>query len=101
MAQETMKIIIDKEQFSDELSELSSVVKARTTLPVLRFAHLEVQEGHLFITADDLECRLTRYVKAVEGTESVEGACLLPFKLIGEWLKQAQEGPLVIEGKDS
>ena len=88
-----MSITVDSSLFGSALALVSSVAKARTTLPLLNNVKLSANDGALRLTATDLDCFFSKSIP-VTCTDPV--VCLVPFRLAKEWLDGAGKGQLTI-----
>lgn len=92
-----MKVTLDAHQFAAELKAVSSVIKTRTTLPVLCYTRLHALDGRLAISATDTDCFYSRYTDAAT---SDAAPCLLPTRTVLEFLSNGSAGPITVEGND-
>lgn len=76
-----MKVTVDRKALSDELALAASIMQARSLIPILSHVLLSAQDGHLTISATDLDLSLRLEIDA--DVESPGGA-LLPAKRLLE-----------------
>lgn len=92
-----MSLVVDKVAFAEQLAAVSAVVKAKSTIPVLSYVKLEAlmseKEDAVFLSATDLDNHYRRSVAAEVGSEF---SCLLPARMIREWLASVGPGSLVV-----
>lgn len=74
-----MKLTISKDQIIAGLQAVQNVVSTRTTLPILSNVLVEAKEGHLELTATDLDVTISC---KVEAKVTSTGATTLPVKKI-------------------
>jgi DNA polymerase-3 subunit beta len=75
-----MEARLNRLEFLGELAPMQGIVERRTTIPVLSHVLLKAGEGHLHLTATDLEVSLTSWCKAEvqeEGSIAIQAKKLL------------------------
>ena len=92
-----MQFTIPQERFLSVLERASSVVPAKTTMPILRTVHLAVAKNEMAVSATDLELIITSRV-AVDAPD--DGTAVVPAKRLLELARVLQSDQLVkIEGE--
>jgi DNA polymerase III subunit beta len=92
-----MKLSISKEQLLTGLQSVQNVVNSRTTLPILNNVLLQASEGHLKLTATDLDVTVSC---SVEANVSAPGATTLPVKKISSIARELGANELEMEVDD-
>ncbi|MBQ4315442.1 MAG: DNA polymerase III subunit beta [Lentisphaeria bacterium] len=59
-----MKFVVDREKLQRALAHVSSIIGARSTLPLLGNVLIEAEDGKLTLTTTDLEMRMTTSIEA-------------------------------------
>ena len=90
-----MKFRITKENFLSGLQQVQHVVSTRTTLPILSNVLLEVKDGQLHLTTNDLDVGVRARV-SVEETET-EGATTLPARRLVNIVKELPTQEILVE----
>lgn len=93
-----MKITISKRALSEAISAVSSVIRTRTTLPVLSRIKLDACKSATSLYGTDLDCA---YVRTVEASVIEPGTVLLPASRVREWLGVVDGANVTIEADDS
>jgi DNA polymerase III sliding clamp (beta) subunit (PCNA family) len=89
-----MSLSVAKAAFSKALDSVSSVIKAKASIPVLSYVKLEADtEGGVNLTSTDLDCF---YRRSVEADVNVDFSCLLPVRMVKEWLAGVGSGKLAV-----
>ena len=89
-----MKLTIAKEQLLIGLQAVQNVVNSRTTLPILNNVLLQANEGHLKLTATDLDVTVSC---SVEATVAIPGATTLPVKKLSNIARELGASELEME----
>lgn len=92
-----MKLAITKEQLLTGLQSVQNVVSSRTTLPILNNVLLQASEGHLKLTATDLDVTVSC---SVEATVNSPGATTLPVKKLSSIARELATNELELEVDD-
>jgi DNA polymerase-3 subunit beta len=92
-----MKLTIAKEQLLLGLQSVQNVVNSRTTLPILNNVLLQAGEGHLKLTATDLDVTVSC---SVEASVAAPGATTLPVKKISSIARELGGNELEMEVDD-
>jgi DNA polymerase-3 subunit beta len=90
-----MKLKITKDLFLRTLSQVSSAVERRHTLPILSNLKLEVTLTHLTLTASDLEVELVAVVRLPEGACLEAGATTLSARKLMDICKSLPNAALI------
>ncbi len=89
-----MKFTITQEAFAEGLQNAVSAVNPRSTLPILSNVLLQAADGHLVLTATDLEFTVRTSVPAQVGKA---GATTLPAKRISTLVKDLPKADIEVE----
>ncbi len=89
-----MKLSIGKDQLGDGLQAIHSIVPSRTTLPILSNALVRTVEGHVDLTATDLDVTISA---TVDARVDVPGAVTIPVKKLASIVKELAVGEIEIE----
>ena len=84
-----MKLKADRATLLRALAHVQSVVEKRNTIPILANVMIAVREGHLALTATDMEIAI---VEDVPATTSRNGACTAPAATLYEIVRKLPEG---------
>lgn len=90
-----MKLKITKDLFLRALSQVSSAVERRHTLPILSNLKLEVTPTHLTLTASDLEVELVAVVPLPDGACLEAGATTLSARKLMDICKSLPASALI------
>jgi len=90
-----MKLKITKDLFLRALSQVSSAVERRHTLPILSNLKLEVTLTHLTLTASDLEVELVAVVPLPDGACLEAGATTLSARKLMDICKSLPSAALI------
>ena len=90
-----MKLKITKDLFLRALSQVSSAVERRHTLPILSNLKLEVTSTHLTLTASDLEVELVAVVPLPDGACLEAGATTLSARKLMDICKSLPSAALI------
>ena len=90
-----MKLKITKDLFLRALSQVSSAVERRHTLPILSNLKLEVTSTHLTLTASDLEVELVAVVPLPDGACLEAGATTLSARKLMDICKSLPNAALI------
>ncbi|MBC7752333.1 MAG: DNA polymerase III subunit beta [Candidatus Saccharibacteria bacterium] len=90
-----MKLKITKDLFLRALSQVSSAVERRHTLPILSNLKLEVTFTHLTLTASDLEVELVAVVPLPDGACLEAGATTLSARKLMDICKSLPSAALI------
>ena len=90
-----MKLKITKDLFLRALSQVSSAVERRHTLPILSNLKLEVTPANLTLTASDLEVELVAVVPLPEGACLEAGAITLSARKLMDICKSLPSAALI------
>ncbi len=90
-----MKLKITKDLFLRALSQVSSAVERRHTLPILSNLKLDVTETHLTLTASDLEVELVAVIPLPEGACLEAGATTLSARKLMDICKSLPNAALI------
>jgi DNA polymerase-3 subunit beta len=90
-----MKLKITKDLFLRALSQVSSAVERRHTLPILSNLKLEVTSTHLTLTASDLEVELVAVVPLPDGACLEAGATTLSARKLMDICKSLPAAALI------
>lgn len=86
-----MKFLVPSSALLRQIQILSGVLNASNTLPILENFLFEIEDGHLTISASDLETTMTTKM----GIESKEnGTIAVPAKILLDTLKSLKDQPL-------
>lgn len=78
-----MKFIVLQSNFAKALSQVSRIVSARTTLPVLSNILIEAKKGKIQLSATDLEVAIT---SQATGKIEEEGSITIPARLLSDYV---------------
>lgn len=92
-----MKLSIAKDQLSDGLQSIHTIVPSRTTLPILSNALVRTVEGQVELTATDLDVTISA---TVEAKVDVPGAVTLPVKKLASIVRELAVGDIEFEVDD-
>jgi DNA polymerase-3 subunit beta len=90
-----MKLKITKDLFLRALSQVSSAVERRHTLPILSNLKLDVTQSHLTLTASDLEVELVAVIPLPEGACIEAGATTLSARKLMDICKSLPAAALI------
>jgi DNA polymerase-3 subunit beta len=90
-----MKLKITKDLFLRALSQVSSAVERRHTLPILSNLKLDVTSTHLTLTASDLEVELVAVVPLPDGACLEAGATTLSARKLMDICKSLPNAALI------
>ena len=90
-----MKLKITKDLFLRALSQVSSAVERRHTLPILSNLKLDVTATHLTLTASDLEVELVAVIPLPEGACLEAGATTLSARKLNDICKSLPAAALI------
>ncbi|MSR69286.1 MAG: DNA polymerase III subunit beta [Phycisphaerales bacterium] len=91
----SMKIVCDRTALVDALTMASSVVMARTTIPVLLCVKLSARDGTLHLQATDQDIRLSLSLASVEVQS--DGEALIPADKLAQIVRSCDDTTLTIE----
>ena len=93
-----MKFTVPKDELSNGLRKVLSVVSPRTTLPALNNVLLEAKDDTVQLTTTDLEvCMQT----AVPATITEEGSTTLPARKLGQIINVLPKGEVIMETQEN
>jgi DNA polymerase-3 subunit beta len=84
-----MKLKADRATLLKALAHIQSVVEKRNTIPILANVMITVRDGHLTLTATDMEIAV---VEEVAASSSRNGACTAPAATLYEIVRKLPEG---------
>jgi len=84
-----MKLKADRATLIRALAHIQSVVEKRNTIPILANVLIAVRDGHLTLTATDMEIAV---VEEVAAGSSRNGACTAPAATLYEIVRKLPEG---------
>ena len=84
-----MKLKADRATLLKALAHIQSVVEKRNTIPILANVMISVRDGHLTLTATDMEIAV---VEEVAAASSRNGACTAPAATLYEIVRKLPEG---------
>jgi DNA polymerase-3 subunit beta len=84
-----MKLKADRATLLKALAHIQSVVEKRNTIPILANVMIAVRDGHLTLTATDMEIAV---VEEVAAASSRNGACTAPAATLYEIVRKLPEG---------
>ena len=87
-----MKFTADRAILLKALAHVQSVVEKRNTIPILANVMIAVRDGHLTLTATDMEIAV---VEEVAADSSRNGACTAPAATLYEIVRRLPEGSAV------
>jgi DNA polymerase-3 subunit beta len=93
-----MKISISREKFLDALQKVTSIIGARSTLPVLANVLIEATKDKIILTTTDLEVRITTDIEAK--VEEI-GKTTLPAKKLLSVIRELQGSDLDLRGDEN
>lgn len=94
-----MKFTVSSSALLSLLATTGKVISNKNQLPILDYFLFELRDGHLKVTASDLETTLIGSIE-VDDVEQ-EGVIAAPARLMLDSLKEFPEMPLTIEVNDS
>ncbi len=89
-----MRIVCNKSKLSTGIGIVSKAVSTKTSLPILECILLEVKNGKIKLTANDLEIGIETYV---EGTILEEGKAAVEARLFSEMIRKLPDSEVTIE----
>jgi DNA polymerase-3 subunit beta len=89
-----MEISVSKFDLLKELTATQGVVERKTTIPILSNFLFEAGEGHISITATDLDLSLRTSCAA---RVKKEGACTIPARKLYDYVKLLPDGDISIK----
>jgi DNA polymerase-3 subunit beta len=84
-----MKLKADRATLLRALAHVQSVVEKRNTIPILANVMITVREGHLALTATDMEIAIVEDVPAIAARD---GACTAPAATLYEIVRKLPDG---------
>ncbi len=84
-----MRFKADRATLLKALGHVQSVVEKRNTIPILANVMITVRDGHLTLTATDMEIAV---VEELVATETDSGACTAPAATLYEIVRKLPEG---------
>lgn len=94
-----MKLRLNRAEFAEALSAISSVAAARSPKPILQCALLQVLKDHCHIMATDLEIGLRVVLEQVEVTE--QGRVLVSAEKLAQIVRESDDELLELESDES
>lgn len=89
-----MKFQISSKHLESALSAVVGVVPSKATLPILETVLFQAEDGHLKLTATDLEITMT---KTLEADVETNGTVAIPGRRLVDTLKQLADIPVMFE----
>jgi DNA polymerase-3 subunit beta len=84
-----MKLKADRATLLKALAHIQSVVEKRNTIPILANVMIAMRDGHLTLTATDMEIAV---IEEVAAASSRNGACTAPAATLYEIVRKLPEG---------
>src|SRR5580704_10274394 len=95
---QAMEFSVSKSALLNELSTTQGVVERKTTIPILSNLLVEARDGHLTITATDLELSIRT---SCEAKVKKDGAGTIPAKKLLELVRLLPEGEIKFKLQDN
>lgn len=92
-----MKFVCNQQTLARALNTVGKAVSTRTTLPILKGILIEAKDGHLILSASDLEISIRKKI-AADVIE--EGAAVVPSRLFGDIIRKLPSEDITVEEAD-